>query len=145
MKKEEIKNSAQTYYYFAVQDLAAARILLASNEIDIQVIMFHLQQCVEKLLKAVLSHRRIEISRTHDIERLVILCQESEVKLPGYVEDFVDLSLFAVEGRYALIHDDVHDAQKIMRKVQDLQEYTAKLLEAARSEGQEEVSGEQGS
>ncbi len=39
MKKEEIKNSAQTYYYFAAQDLSAAKILIASNEIDIQVIM----------------------------------------------------------------------------------------------------------
>lgn len=130
MKKEEIKDSAQTYYYFAVQDLAAARILLASNEIDIQVIMFHLQQCVEKLLKAILSHRRVEISRTHDIERLITLCRESGEKLPDYVEDFVDLSLFAVEGRYALIHDDVCDAEKFLRAAENLQSFTGMLLGA---------------
>lgn len=123
MQKKEIKNSAQTFYYFAVQDLAAARILLASNEVDIQVIMFHLQQCVEKLLKAILSHSRIEISRTHDIERLINLCRENDLKLPDYADDLVDLGQYAVEGRYALVHDDLCDAGIFLKSVEGLQVY----------------------
>jgi HEPN domain-containing protein len=132
MKREEIKNSAQSYYYFAVQDLAAARILLASNEIDIQLIMFHLQQCIEKLLKAMLSNRRVEISRTHDIERLITLCRENGENLPDYVEELIDLSLFAVEGRYALIHDDVCDAGKFLRAAENFRDFTERLLDAER-------------
>ncbi len=120
MKKEELKNSAQTYYYFAAQDLAAARILVASNEIDIQVIMFHLQQAVEKLLKSVLSYHHIELSRTHDIERLINICKENEINLPDYIEHFVDLNMFAVEGRYAIIHDDICDAENFLREIEKL-------------------------
>lgn len=134
MKKEEIKNSAQTYYYFAFQDLTAARLLLASDEVDVQLIMFHLQQSVEKLLKSVLSHLHVEIFRTHDIERLITLCRQNGVNLPDYVDDLVDLSLFAVEGRYALIHDDMCDAGKFLVAVEDLQNFTGRLLGLAEKE-----------
>jgi HEPN domain-containing protein len=90
--------------------------------------MFHLQQCVEKFLKAALSHRGIEISRTHDIERLITLCQESGVILPDYIDSFVDLSLFAVEGRYALIHDDMCDAENFLKEAKHLQAFIGSLI-----------------
>jgi HEPN domain-containing protein len=134
MKKEEIKNSAQTFYYFAEQDLAAAKLLLASDEIDIQLIMFHLQQSVEKLLKAILSHLQVEITRTHDIERLIVICRDNGVNLPAFVEDLADLSLFAVEGRYALIHDDMYDAEEFVRAVENLKDFAVNLHDAKRIE-----------
>ncbi len=90
--------------------------------------MFHLQQDIEKMLKAAISHHRIEISRTHDIERLIAICRESGIDLPDYTEHFDDLSFFAVDGRYALIHDDICDAEVFLKESDNFQKFIGDLL-----------------
>jgi len=52
------------------QDLRAARLLL--GEIPEQA-AFHVQQAVEKTLKALLVARRQDVKKTHDISTLVAL------------------------------------------------------------------------
>lgn len=128
MKKDDIKSSADLFLYFGLQDLAAARLLLESDEIDVQVVMFHLQQAAEKLLKSLLSHHGIEIAKTHDIERLIDICQEHEIALPPGVETMIDLNLFAVEGRYFIIGDDFADAENYMECLGKLAEYVDRIV-----------------
>lgn len=60
--------------------------------------MFHLQQVIEKLLKAVILKRGKCIERTHDLGRLV---QIAELQHQEALLDLCDvLTLFAVNGRY---------------------------------------------
>ena len=56
-------------------DLLTAEKLL-SDEILTQSTAFHLQQCVEKLFKAILENNNILIPKTHNLERLHALIQE---------------------------------------------------------------------
>ncbi len=41
-------------------------------ELDLEVIMFHLQQSVEKFIKTLLDYNTIKFPHTHDIEELIL-------------------------------------------------------------------------
>lgn len=98
-------------FHKASQDLEMARIAIDSNKIDIELIMFHLQQSAEKFIKSILSFHKIEFPKIHDIDRLIALLESNKIEpLPDYINLFIDLSDFAVEGRYAIIQDNIDDA-----------------------------------
>jgi HEPN domain-containing protein len=58
---------AQLLLQKAREDLSAAQVLVATEDQADHVIGFHLQQAVEKALKAILAQHAIEIPRTHDL------------------------------------------------------------------------------
>ena len=60
----------------ADDDLEAGRLLMRSERPINWVVCFHMQQCVEKYLKAFLVFHGREHPRTHNIPALVTLCAE---------------------------------------------------------------------
>jgi len=114
MKKSEISNSAEMFLYKSTVDFNTANFLLESFEqgkveIDLEIIMFHLQQTAEKLLKSLLSHNKIRIQKTHDISQLIGLCSEYNITFNFDIHSLANLTDFAVDGRYAIMHDDLND------------------------------------
>jgi len=75
-------------------------------DIDTEIIYFHLQQCVEKLLKSLLSLNNVDFPRIHDIEELVAIARDNGIELPDYVDNFIELTDFAVEFRYDFTIED---------------------------------------
>lgn len=64
-------------------------------------ICFHMQQCVEKYLKAYLIYHGREFRKTHDIAELIELCAEIDPEFKElYKEGVVELTDYAVEVRY---------------------------------------------
>jgi HEPN domain-containing protein len=84
----------------AREDLSAARVLVATEDQADHVIGFHLQQAVEKALKAVLAERMIEIPRTHDLGYLVELLENLEIEGPEPVASSDWLTPWGVLFRY---------------------------------------------
>jgi HEPN domain-containing protein len=80
--------------------------------IDIEKIYFELQQCGEKLLKSMLSRKAIAFPKSHDIEQIIVLCQDNEILLVEDIVCLVELNDYAVEGRYSIIHDDINEADR---------------------------------
>ena len=125
MDKGSIKSSAEMFLYKATVDYNSAKALykLFENneiEIDIEKIYFDLQQCVEKLLKALLSHHKITIQKTHDIEALLTILDKYDITIPNESERLIDLTDYAVEGRYDIICDDITDAQSYFDEIEIL-------------------------
>lgn len=114
-------------YQKGTSDLALATHALAidDTEIDIEIIFFHLQQAAEKYLKALLSFNDVHYEKIHDIRRLIGLCQANSIELPNQTEKLVDLNPFAVEGRYAVIADDMYDAQVFIALLRNMKVYVA--------------------
>ena len=83
-------------------DLKLVERNLDDKEISRQLLLFHLQQAVEKFLKSLLSLKNIKFPKSHDIEALIELCEERGIELPEYVEEFVSLTPYAVGFRYGL-------------------------------------------
>ena len=90
--------------------------------------MFHIQQCVEKLIKALFSFHSVRFSKTHDLDELVDLALDHEIELPSFMEKLTELSPYAVEGRYAIIHDDLHDISDMLVKSEQFLEYVCAIV-----------------
>jgi len=125
MKKNNIKNSSDMFLYKAIVDLNSGKYLLdAFNEdkieIDIEKIYFELQQCAEKLLKSILSKYSIEFPKTHDIEQLIECCLDNNINLIKNIDTLIELSDYAVEGRYSIIHDDINEADIYIQIIEEI-------------------------
>ena len=65
-----------------------------------EVIGFHAQQAVEKMLKAVLALASVRYRRTHDIVELIDLLRDHGQPFPKELEDVRRLTPFATDFRY---------------------------------------------
>lgn len=87
----------------AEQDLIAVRKWLADEDIADEIIGFHIQQAIEKSLKAVLLRRAIDYPHTHNLRLLVDLCRANDIQIPS---EFLEVDVFnryAVRWRYDLL------------------------------------------
>jgi len=65
-----------------------------------EVIGFHAQQAVEKMLKAVLAHASVLYRRTHDLVELFDLLRKKSLSYPADLEEARRLTPFASTLRY---------------------------------------------
>lgn len=109
----------------AKADLEAANVLYdkllkGNSGLDLEVICFHLQQSAEKLMKAVLSKNQINYPKVHDLETLNNLLIENNIDLHTNPELLVELNDYAVEGRYAIMHEELDSIKEIFTLVTDM-------------------------
>ena len=84
----------------AEQDEQAMHILMEASSAADEIIGFHAQQAVEKLLKALLSNRRVTFRRTHDLTELIDLLAAKGVQVPSRIAEARRLGPYAAEFRY---------------------------------------------
>lgn len=85
----------------AGNDLKTGKDELATAEPTTDTICFHMQQCVEKCLKAFLIYKGKEISRTHNLSVLLQECAELDADFERLKTENVDeLTAYAVDMRY---------------------------------------------
>src|SRR5580765_3613392 len=85
----------------AEADYAAALPLRRSRKKHSRdIVCFHLQQCVEKYLKARLEEAGIAFPRTHDVERLLDLALAVEPAWAPLRPALAAMAAYAVEVRY---------------------------------------------
>ncbi len=83
----------------ADRDLSALRGMIDEEVFADEVIGFHAQQAVEKLLKAWLALRGEEYPITHNLAQLLDALQAHEMEAVGY-RDLIALNPYAVRLRY---------------------------------------------
>ena len=98
-------------------DLKAAQnlyhdITSGDEELDYEVVLFHLHQCAEKLMKSLLAFQGIDYPKVHDLELLANTLNEHNIESGLNTELLIELSDYAVEGRYAFIHEDIKNIEK---------------------------------
>ena len=85
----------------AEADYAAALLLRKSRKKHSRdLVCFHLQQCVEKYLKARLVEGNVAFPKTHDLERLLDLALPSEPTWQLLRPALATITNYAVEVRY---------------------------------------------
>jgi HEPN domain-containing protein len=80
--------------------LTASREFMISSSPNYDAVCFHAQQCVEKLMKAVLIDRGIVAPYTHDLGMLDLLLKPVLANLPCSAPDLEFLTSSAVWFRY---------------------------------------------
>lgn len=78
-------------------DLDVARILTDASEVRHSFICFHAQQAAEKAMKALLAAHGLDIPRTHDLARLLVLLPALG---PNLAVEADILTPYAVASRY---------------------------------------------
>jgi len=85
----------------AESDLKIGKGELATEDPATDAICFHMQQCVEKYLKAFLIFHGQQVPRTHDIAFLIMRCAQIDPEFQQLVGWGVpSLTTYAVEVRY---------------------------------------------
>jgi len=84
----------------AERDLEVAKREISLPKPFTDIICFHAQQSVEKIMKAYLIYLDIEFQKTHDIEDLVIQAGKKDAPILKFKNKGAELTVFAVESRY---------------------------------------------
>jgi HEPN domain-containing protein len=82
------------------------------TELDYEVVLFHLHQCAEKFMKSILAFHEIDYPKIHDLENLASLLDKRHIQTGLDIELLVELSDYAVEGRYAFLQEETGDIEK---------------------------------
>ena len=101
---------AQRWFALAVQDLAAAQILVADGSAALRIAGFLAQQAAEKALKAGLFAASIAAPRIHGLNQ--ILARYPSTRSPNVDADDLDLlDPWVMDGRYAADLPDLSRAE----------------------------------
>ncbi len=84
----------------ARSDLALGQAALQTPDVLSEDACFHAQQCAEKALKGLLTHRGIPFPRTHALDVLLDLLKVHAISVPDHVDEAFVLSQYAVQTRY---------------------------------------------
>jgi HEPN domain-containing protein len=97
----------------------AEREAAVTSNPNYDAVCFHVQQAIEKYMKAILQEEEIPFQKTHDLGVLLDLLIGIHPDWDRYRKDLIWLSFFAVEIRYPgeeAVHEDAEKAIGILRR-----------------------------
>ncbi len=95
-----MKKQVEEWIRYAKIDLLSAEKLL-EDEFLTQSVAFHAHQAIEKSLKAILEHQNIKILRTHDLDKLYGMVQETGINFDEMDEDILtQINDVYIDSRY---------------------------------------------
>ena len=109
----------------AANDLRNISNNLSAEEVPTDTICFHAQQAIEKLLKAVLVANGRNVTKTHDLVKLLTDVMDLMPELLPFEEQFEEVSEYGVAVRYPNgfsdpTLDEASHAYEIARKVEEI-------------------------
>ncbi len=122
---------AEGYLRKAVADAALVHAVADDTAISDEIVGFHVQQAVEKALKAALVARQVRARWTHNLEELMAAVEESAVDVPAGFAEAAMLTPFAVQYRYPDIEPpEALDREASIALMDEVLTWTQALLDA---------------
>jgi HEPN domain-containing protein len=113
----------------AEADYAAALMLRRSRKKHSRdIVCFHLQQCVEKYLKARLEEAGLAFPKTHDLEKLLDLIVPVEPLWSPFRPAIAAITDYAVEVRYPGRSVSSAEAKSLLRDAQRIRDLVRQRL-----------------
>ena len=91
----------------ARSNLARAKAHCGLDEVLYEDLCFDAQQAAEKSIKALLLHKKVSFTRTHDILSLLTLLDQNGLEVPEEIRQVDNLTAYAVDTRYPGQSEDV--------------------------------------
>lgn len=133
MSKRDAHDVAEALLAKASGDEAGLRVLVDHHDVPDHVAGFLAQQAIEKILKAVLTARGVSFERSHDIDYLCSLIEESGLQLTSELRQAITLTPWAVEFRYADPFDAPPlDRAEALATVEAVREWATRTIGAQR-------------
>jgi HEPN domain-containing protein len=124
------RDHAHGLFRMALKDFKAIQGMKNDSEsFSDEIFGFHVQQTVEKSLKAWLAFLGVEYPLKHDLSMLLTLLEKQNIDVETYW-DFVEFNAFAVEFRYGEsgISSAPLDRSHVLKQVQLLLEAVQKAI-----------------
>lgn len=114
----------------AEKDMVAVEELMKSQRVSSDIIGFHVQQAIEKLLKVLLAANGIQYRKTHDIRELIDLLEDNGIKVPQTLSDLDEFTPYAIEYRYEDMSYEMEeiDINRSFQKIKELNIWVRKQL-----------------
>lgn len=127
--KHDVRDLAVRFARKARSDEIALDKLADDPDVPDDLIGFHAQQALEKLLKAALAHARIAPPRIHDLGELIARLEDAGLSPPASASDARALVPWAVEFRYEDILDESLDRSMACETVTQVRAWVDGLLD----------------
>ncbi len=114
----------------AEKDYKSALILGRSPDPEMEAAGFHLQQAVEKSLKAWLALKGIDYPRTHDLNPLLGLLEDAGEEMGAFWQ-LLALNPFAVQFRYEIAGAELPDFEPLAQLTDQLLTHVQAILRTA--------------
>jgi HEPN domain-containing protein len=119
-KKDEVNE----WIEFAKRDFDTAVFLKTMYPAPFEIICYHCEQAVEKLLKGFLILNDDEFDKTHDLLHLNKKCISHDKGFDIITKECADLTIYGVNVRYpGNIHLKVEDAEKAINDAAKIKEF----------------------
>lgn len=115
----------------AESDLKIGKHEIETDDPSTDGICFHMQQCVEKYLKAYLTYQGKEFRKTHDLAELIEACREVDPDFDSLYELDVDrLTRYSIEIRYPgeFLFPSIDEARRAIVLAEKVREYIRRKL-----------------
>ena len=93
-------NIVKEWLDFAYRDISSAKYLLNMRPTPMEIICYHCEQAVEKLLKGYLIYQNVEPPRTHVLKLLCKMCEDADETFKEISEQCGNLTIYGVQSRY---------------------------------------------
>jgi HEPN domain-containing protein len=116
---------------FADTDLGIANHLAETYRPNpFEIVCYHCQQCVEKILKAYLIAKQIDYKKVHDLNLLLNDCAKCDGEFDRFAEVCISLTSYAVITRYPVGEDDIseYDMKKALSDALKILTFTKSKL-----------------
>ena len=124
MKHNIFSGSPEYWFQYAESDLELAK--LKSSNILFETLCFHIQQAVEKAMKALLISKSVEFPKTHNLKILIDLLPD-DLSVPEKILKSAWLTEYAVSSRYPGDYDPITEEE--YKKALSLAEYIVKWVQ----------------
>jgi HEPN domain-containing protein len=126
----DLGDLAQVLARKAAGDEAALVKLADDHEVPDDVLGFHAQQAVEKLIKAVLANGGVEYPRVHDIAYLIVVLQDHGIEAPPDVPKLEALTPWGANLRYEEVREATLNRGEAVAAVEAVRRWAEALLAA---------------
>lgn len=104
----------------AEQDLETAKVLIHADLKRKENILFHIEQCIEKCLKAMLCKHELSVPLVHELS--ILIDKLPKDILPPNAEELTDLTQFATirryeEGKAEFTKEEIESAYRLAEQV----------------------------
>ena len=116
---------------------AAHKMAELHHPVPLEIVCYHCQQSVEKILKAYALAHSEPLVKTHDLDSVLKQCMEHDDQFAAFADVCPVLTEYAIASRYPLDEDWIneHDMQTALKNAFEILEFTkARLAELGYTE-----------
>lgn len=129
----DIQRQVKQWLSFGDEDFHLAQHSLSlQDDCPFRLVAYHAQQCVEKYLKAYLVLHSVDFPYTHNISRLLELCDDNtSTKWLEKLQDAEELTPFAITTRYPGQDEEVtaEEAQRSLEIAEQVRQVVRGVLD----------------